>query len=300
LVNFYRDNVELSGSPLTTNIPWGSGYEVSPFFQALQTKATTATRLIVDYCEVYQSFTGYRTNSLLYEDCVAYWPLYEVSGTGYDYRGSNHLTGVTSNPTGVSGVLISGRHFDGNDSLWNENHSISGGGSGKGFTAFGWFKTVYTGTLAATLVGVWDTTNSNRQWLIYCSNRNVLFANSYNGTLTDVSVTSPTNYQTGRWNFFSCYYDNSINTAGIRLNSNYSNFSTLTGMNTRIMAPFCIGSTKILGSSLGSFFSGQISEIGIINRKLTTGEMDYLYNASGGVNFDSLMHFNEWYERDYV
>jgi len=59
-VSFYIDDVEVSGSPLSTNIPTASGREVAPAFQMVKSAGTTARFSFIDMFEYSQILTTTR------------------------------------------------------------------------------------------------------------------------------------------------------------------------------------------------------------------------------------------------
>lgn len=298
LVRFSINNVEVSGSPLTSNIPWGSGYEVGPFYYLQKFNITGGGTLsyMADYADITQSFTGYRTNPLLYEDLVAYWPFNRLSGSGIDIHRTNHLTGAINNPIGTSGLLVSGRQFNGT----NQSLFVSSGGaselmmatgfvSGDSFTLWGW---AYPKAKNANmgLFGRYDSNTSKEYGLFYDTNLDrfkfvVNRTSSISGVVTGLNPIG-----TNQW-YFVLGYHNLINrTIGLRVNNSETVIS-YSGVQSGV-ADFEVGKLD------GQYFSGIISEVGLARRSLTTGEKDYLYNFSGGLAYESLIHFNEYYEKD--
>lgn len=288
-VRFYINNQEVSGSPLTTNIPWGSGYEVGPFYYLQESTGTSVFFYTIDSCELYQNFTGQRTQPLLMTDLVSYWPLYETGGIAYDSHGSNHLTGISSNPIGTGGILISGRAFNGqNQGLFTNTHNCHGSGSGIGLSIFGWFNSRRASS-SQTIISAYNTSITGAEWRVRTISDTVQFLASPTGATAAAFSAISSTFETGKWNFFCAFYDNTINKMGVRLNNSYSSLTTITGLFNGD-SPLSIGYLK--NNSFTDPFSGYISEIGVIQRVLTTGEMDFLYNNSGAMAYP-YNHFNE-------
>ncbi len=290
IARFLVNNVEVSGSPIVSNIPWGSGQELGVFSQSISRGAIT-TRTNMDYVEASQELTGLRTQPLLMTDLVSYWPLYETSGTGFDSHGSNHLTAV-NNPIGVSGKIVSGRFFNSSNTQWLSGQStigISGltFGTDDGQAIWLWIYPMKTGSLQGF---VNKYTSASREYTLGLQDDNTIF---YQISSDGTAVTLDTLLTTSKivpdsWNFIYGQYNPLVNQMGLSINNEV--LKTLTHLSGFFTGNSSFGLGIYNGPSF--YFSGIMSEVGIARRPLTTGERNFLFNNSGGMIYP-FNHFNE-------
>jgi hypothetical protein len=214
----------------------------------------------------------------------AYWKLDETSGTRSDSKGANHLTDNNTVTSG-SGKVGNSAHFAAANSEYlsiTDNADVSTGDVS--FTIAAWVR-LDSKTTHRIIVGK-DPSGSTREYLLFYNVTADRFSfNVWNAAQTTISVNATTlgSPSVGTWYFIVAWFDNvedkvkitataaSAGSVGATdASAASSGFIPLDWTN-----PFQIGA--FAGSSLP--FDGDIDEVLLTKRLLTSGEITALYNA---------------------
>lgn len=227
-----------------------------------------------DASELKQGYSA--ANPYLSADLLGYWPLQEDSGgTAYDFSGGNNdgtVSGATQGSTGLLGT--SSYSFDGTDdyvSLPDQTTPAS-------ITISAWIKwDGSTDTLQHIFSGGFDggttefelfiDTSGNYQW------------RSYDGSSLH-GITAGTAATSGAWENVVAMYDDSaseyllyVNATNTNSNSDNSGPSTYDNAEN-----WAIGASSQSGNFQKNF-SGNIANVPVYNRALTSSEIQDHYNV---------------------
>ncbi len=204
----------------------------------------------------------------------AYWTLDETSGTRYDTSGNGFdLTesGIIGSGTGIISDAAS---FVGNwyEYLTNSSFEIT---AGSDFTICGWIN--LNSTTFQELISQWYGGYNGNFVITYGENGNNSLGFRVLTSEGDklIYIEAPIN----EWVFFAMRWKDGVGLQAKINNSDWHVLSTTATLNGKDWTTFMIGA----GESYGYYAtSGLIDEIGIWNRKLNEGEINYLYNSGAG------------------
>jgi hypothetical protein len=234
-----------------------------------------------------------KSHASLTTSLVSYWDLEEADGTRYDLHGSNDLT---QNGTGgvdqATGKVGNAADFERGDSDYLSITDASQSGldiTGDISVSF-WMKlesapafdTIYS------ILNKRNTGSSNGgyqiQYTHFPSNTDTLQIVFYDGSSNTSSVAAlDLNLSTATWYHLVITIDVSAPDIKVYLDGSDQSFSmsltdaTAIGDNAE---EFRIGRT-----AAGDYFDGQIDEVGIWSKVLTSGEVTDLYNSGSGLPY---------------
>lgn len=208
---------------------------------------------------------------------VSWWELNETTGTRNDSHGANHLS--SNNSVGyTSGLVGNAANFVAANNQYlsiADNTSLSLTGN---MTISFWFR--YTAAPAATQYLIAKRTGaSGRSYSIQILSTGYLVFTAYADGSTATNITTAIVAPTNTWNFVTATHNNGSNIT-LRINNETPVSATLTGGIYDSLAAFSVGS--IVGASS---FSGDIDELGVYTRVLSTDELDWLYNSGAGRSY---------------
>ena len=194
---------------------------------------------------------------------ISYYPM---SGNSNDYWGTNNGTD-TSVTYGTSyGKVAQGALFGGSSVITLSAYPTFGTGN---FSIFNWVKTSVTGTRKGMVSWGGNTTNNGVN----------LFINTSNHLEFDLSFTvgpaGSVNIADGNWHLVGV-----VNTGGsMQLYTDGSADGSAVGMSPNITT----GGSKEIGADLSpTYMNGDIDELGIWSKVLSTTEITDLYNGGAG------------------
>jgi hypothetical protein len=208
----------------------------------------------------------------------AHWHLNESSGTNVADAGPNGYDGTTQNMEDVDWIaakLNNGLRFDGS------NEYVDCGGIAQfertdTFSFEGWIKTSTASKI------VMASHNGTRGWMIYIAGSGKLFVALDNATSGNrITRYSGAAVTSGAWVHFVATYDGSSTLAGLNI---YINGSLDNGTGTdALSATIVSGSSMTLGRRAdGLYFNGDMDEVVIYNKELTSAEVTARYNSGSG------------------
>ena len=222
-------------------------------------------------------------NSGLATDLVSYWELEEASGTRIDSHGSYDLTDINTvgSATGIQGNSASFVKANSEQLSYPSNLALDIVANSDKTIAF-WVKTaVDTGFTG--LVQRWTI---DKGYLIRLSDTDgSLQFYGGNGSGTTLSpATGTTDLADNNWHFVVCTHDGSDNRKRIYIDGNTTPEGTSIVHSTQAASS---GAFLLSGGGSSSFLDGQLDEVGVWDRLLTSGEITTLYNSGAGIPYDA-------------
>lgn len=221
---------------------------------------------------------------------ISYWKLDEASGDALDASGSNTLTetgGPIASGTGkISGdrtfVRASSQYFTKAD-----NADLSSGDID--ITLQAWVKLTDTGTTGVIVckgVDVGSNTASTFEYAIYYAGGANRFVFRVLGGGTNDLVTANTfgALATGTWYHVIGYHDSVNNVIGIAVNAGTPDTAAHSAGIQDSTGNFYLGRDGTAGQR---FFNGELDEVGLWKRVLTSAERTSLYNSGAGLAYSS-------------
>lgn len=210
---------------------------------------------------------------VLIDNLISYYKLDESSGDAIDAHGSDDgtVTGATQN---VSGKINTAYSFDGND-LVELNSSISGDTS---VTATCWFKTSSSTGFQAILDLNNDGGSSTKGFAIEFDGADGVIQPLIDGIARGSGSTV---INDGTWHF--AVITRNGNDYNVYLDGGSTPEATLTNAGGSFGAVNRIGQNG--HASIDGFFIGEVDEVGIWSRVLSTSEMSELYNSGNGLAY---------------
>lgn len=213
---------------------------------------------------------------------LGYWPLQEPSLLRYDFGNANNLT--DNNTVGFSGGGGPGGAYPdaavfiraNAESLHvADNAELSTGDLD--FYAHGWFRLASKPGSDMHMMGKWNATGADREWLLYhnASADRFYFAVSADGTAysEDVEASALGAPALNTWYFIQVWHSATANELKIRVNGGTANIQAYSGGVTDQAANFRIGA-----SDEGAHFDGRIAGVGFLKGTPTSNEVDAVYN----------------------
>lgn len=242
----------------------------------------------VRYTEADQTISTSETspfNSTLLNNCVAFWPLDEVSAGRNDFASTNHLTDTnsTGSTTGIVGTAASFTAASSQRLSIADNANLSMG-AGQSFTVSAWVKPTAVANATTYVVAAKGTsTGATSEYLIQHAGTGSDTALSFkisNGTTT-TTVTWATNLTASVWYHVVVGYDATNGQAFLTVNNATQQTAAHTSGAQDGSNAFTLGSY----SGGGSYYTGQIDAVGVWKRVLTAAEITELYNSGAGVQY---------------
>ena len=219
-----------------------------------------------------------------FRDMVSYWPLLESSGTRADHMGehptgSHPLTASSSDPAYADGYFDFGGGVDleSSSSQYLERAGTSAGdliGDSGDWTFAAWVKPESRVT-GARVVSVWPAMGtSNRSWLIDIqrSGSSRFWSVGINTTLTRATDTDATNCVVGEWAHIVAQHRDGVD---VRIKINNGPWHVTP--HTAGIAAVTTSAVNFRLGGIGTFFDGEISEVGFWKRQLVDHETQELY-----------------------
>lgn len=221
----------------------------------------------------------------LTDNLLSYWSFNEGSGTSAaDSVGSN--TGTLNGATWATGLIDDASRLDGiNDHIAFGNALDAIGASSDDPISFSVWVKVSTWNQRGTVLSRY-TANAQREYLILIFD-NILYLNFYVGTSAYIGRSAPASgFPTGSWVHIVCTYDGSETNAGCKIyvnNSQVDNANVSAGTYTGMAN---VATAFQIGRRINElFFSGDVDEVGVWQRELTTAEISELYNSGAGLAY---------------
>lgn len=211
----------------------------------------------------------------LKRDAVSLWRFEDSTNLGLDTQGANNLTN-NATVTQAAGKVGQAASFASASSQFfsiADNASLSMPGTS--FTITAWINFATTGT--RTIAGKWQS--SNFEYIIYLSTSHIEMIVNHLGAGGDTAAVSGVTLSTGTWYFVRGWLDVNAGTVNILINE--ANLATVAHTTGTVdgAATFRIGADS---SPAADFWNGQLDEVGIWKRVLTTSEANWLYNSGTG------------------
>ncbi len=281
-IGIQRGLVQNFDSPITIGVQANLATKVPKFYSGQIADVAYWNRALTtaEMNELYNQGAGrtypFNKNSLQ-DDLVAYWKLDELSGTRYASVGTGDLTDI--NTVGaVTGKRRNAAYFIGgnqeNLQISNVNYmSLPESGD---FTFSFWFNLQTTGGTAQVFFAHTEPATVRYRALISGNDNTLSFRVTQDvGAIKSVGQAN-TVLQTGIWQFAHMGRDTQAGHIFCQINDRQKDITVITGKLMLTSGDFLIGGTP------GSFVSGYIDEFGYWKRKLTSGEITYLYNNGAG------------------
>lgn len=206
---------------------------------------------------------------------VSYWKLDEPGGVRYDAHGPNHLA-PTNAPGSAAGVLGNAASFDETKSqslAASDGTQLQMTGP---MTIAAWAKpNTVISALWPIVVGKWITQQEYVLYYYPTSGTFIFSAFNSGGTQFGVSKAATA----GQWHLVVAWYD------GANINIQVDNGTPATvvfsGTPRSYTTPFRVGGASIANN----FWDGQIDEVLVYNRELTSAERSALYNNGAGLPY---------------
>lgn len=210
--------------------------------------------------------------SPLLTDLISFWELEEASGTRNDAHGTNHLTDNNTVTQAAGKVGNAGQFTAANSEYLSATDNASLRVGSGDFTFCCWAKL--------------DTLSAFNTLLAKYSSDYWLYLNSAAGTGARLRITSGTEAQgggtvtTATWYFVVGWRDNAAQTLNVQLNNGTVGSIASATPPTDTASAFRIGAR-----SPDLYFDGQIDQVAMWKRVLTTAERTWLYNAGSGRSY---------------
>lgn len=207
---------------------------------------------------------------------ISYWRLDESSGTRVDVMGTNSL-GSSNSVTSVAGVITNAASFAAASSQFLGTATNTTARQGNyDFTLAGWFRLRNKPGGPLIVAGQWGASGNfgfSLQW--QSAPEGLYFYTSTNGVESSTRAAYVATLTTNTWYFFVAQHD-SVNkkTALIINETSYNTASVPSGVFQSTMN-FYLGAR----GDAGSYWNGEIDEVGWWKRLLTGTERSALYNA---------------------
>lgn len=224
-----------------------------------------------------------QSTSPLRKGLVGYWSLEETSGTRYDRSSSgNHLTSNNSVGQAAGKVANCATFVRTSSQLLSKTGNSSF--PTNSVTIASWVKltTFPANATYPALACKWGAV-TNRQYSLYLDGDADRFAftvatNTAGGTHTVVATTFGLP-STNSWIFVAAWYNAASSTINIKVNNGTTDTSASVNPVTISTADF------ELGRQLTYYLDGNLDEVGLWNRVLTSTELTSLYNSGRGRRF---------------
>lgn len=220
------------------------------------------------------------TSSLL-TGLVSYWNLNETSGDAADSFSTNTLT-ANNAPGATAGKLGNARTFNGSNQSFSRNSNASlqvGAGS---FTLTAWVQLANRADRA--IAGKWQPTGNDREYLLRFGNaaNRYGFLISNNGIASSEAIANnfgvpPLN----TWTLVIAWHDATAQTLNIRVDNGATNSISYTAGGRSGNAEFRLGAL----ANAAQFWNGNIDDVGLWNRVLTSDEQATIWNSGNGITY---------------
>lgn len=233
---------------------------------------------------------GEPMRQLVMRGLIAYYPLDGLSpalwGAGWapaDLLLTNNgvvtfnAAGPTANLPGSASFVIASNQF--------LSHADAGPFrlAGREYTISMWVKPTTVAVAAATLISRGETATNLREFRIFANNTAVVVSNSSTGTTFSSSSGGAVGLlSAGVWSCVQAQFDYGAASMGARVQvdrGGYSNRVTEAAAPFRGAGGFALGAQ---GAAASNLYGGDMAHVGIWNRLLSQGELDWLYNNGIG------------------
>lgn len=231
-------------------------------------------------------------SSQLRNGLVACWKLEELSGTRYDCVGTNHLTD-NNNVAGVIGkVGYCGQFVASSNRFLSCASSPQVQGGDHSYTISCWFReTSFPSSANFTLVSKDQNGGGKREYTLE-HNKNTGSLRFYVAKAVDSlvivdSTFSPISAET--WYHAVAWVDATAKTISVSVNNNTPQTTTYTGsLQAASTSPFEIGAQAY--AAFEDYFDGEIDEVCLWNRALSSQERTTLYQSGIGLGGPYLIY----------
>jgi hypothetical protein len=211
----------------------------------------------------------------------AYWDLVESSGSGaylLDKSGNGHH-GTPTGTTYIDDKINGGRNFNGDDVITVPNDSSLAFERTDAFSIEAWFNT--TNADVVDIVAKMDNSSPYRGYDLDLYQSKVWFQIVGTWDTSTIAVYTNSTFADGNWHHVVATYDGSSNASGVEIYVDGSPQATTTYLNnlsSTIVAttPITIGDRT---GATGTEFNGDIDEVGIYSKELTSTEALLRYRA---------------------
>jgi hypothetical protein len=265
----------------TSNITYGSWTPIIP------DNIYSSNTIVYNYAPGIQShayFNGIDSNTSSYyirNGLVGWWKLDEPSGSiYYDVSGSG-LNGTLGGSSLFVPRLIGPYNTTCINLESNTYVSLVNGNTfpvvGSNLTMSAWFKcSNISGN--NTILGLNTTTGTDRLPIIFTRQSNLVVLNG------STVITSTSNIPLNSWNHVVVSATTGDPTANIRVYLNSQLFATSTTSNTFASTDRLFIGADLKTATFSDYFTGQIADVRLYNRRLTDNEVKLLYNWSPGLS----------------
>lgn len=218
----------------------------------------------------------------LYSTLIAYWPLYEASGTRVSHNQLNNLTD-NNTVTQLPGIVLYAADFEVTNTEWLSLTSNSDVQMGDiDFTFSVWFNIESKGVDRVVIA---KQTGLNGEYIFYYDNATdrmrLYLLNGSTGVRLNLAAGTLGSPSLATWYHAFFWHDSINNSGGIRINDSLEDTGVTSGALGTSAHTFGVGGD----SSGAATFDGQICEIGMWKRLLTTQEKTWVYNSGFGRSY---------------
>jgi hypothetical protein len=211
---------------------------------------------------------------------MSYWRMENLTDETANHTLSNHGASATTGQYGGGYDL----ELDEDDYLYVADHNDFTFGDGSDDVAFSlslWVN--MESTPSVNMVSKWNTTGGNREWTFFHRNSDnkmifMLFDESATAYIRQIST--GTWSTTGTWTHFVATYDGSSSSGGMKIYKDGSSFpSGASDGGVYVAMENKAESMRIGEQDTGYHWDGQIDEVKIYTKELSSGEVTALYNS---------------------
>lgn len=212
---------------------------------------------------------------------ASYWKF--DSSNSNDSVGSNNGTDTAITYSSGNGKIGNGAGFNGSSSYILLAASVSSGISNNYSVSF-WCKNTDTSSNSNVFLADDSPTTSNRNFQITLgagtTNKSVRFIRFTSGNSLVTNITGSVNINDGSWHHVVCTFDSAVGSIIYIDGTNVASDSVTTINNTNTGGKGVIGAIDY--NSRSSFQNGDIDEMAVWTRTLSSTEVTDLYNAGAG------------------
>jgi hypothetical protein len=230
-------------------------------------------------CKRLNPFRIGAANSPLLTNLMAYWKLDEASGNRTSSVGGYTLTD-TNTVGAASGKINNAADFDAASSECLIAATTSDLSTGNiDFTISVWVNLGLVDSNTRNIV--LKSGDLGSEYKLFLAADNIFCFNASTGSPAyagGFGAPSP-----GTWYHLLAWFDSAAGTVYLRINDSFEASTSGCNCSTTSSEKFMIGAQRFYSPQ--NFFDGEIDEVGIWNRLLTTQEKTDLYNAGAGITY---------------
>lgn len=218
----------------------------------------------------------FTANAALTTNLVSYWNL---DGNSNDSVGTNNGSDTSVTYSSGNGKIVQGAGFNGSSS--KIDLVVNSLNYSQPMTVAAWVKT--SSASSGEILSTYNYTgggNYGWQCAITATGKAILDVRDSVGT--DYQATGATSINDGNWHYVVCLWNGTTGSVYIDGNSTADGTGTMPTASSWPYGYATIGAAKYNSSLTFQYYTGNIDEVGIWNRALSTSEMSQLYNSGAG------------------